>query len=130
MESKYNGLVLGEEHIILCILKSVRMLSCRLKLEEIDYVDETDLDLGQFCIQDGNCCKSLKGRGLTCAGKYDIGFLALIVGSPIPDADTLRAMLNCFCHGQPLRTRVLGSNDHVHIVAAADAVVKAGKQAV
>ena len=52
MESKYNRLVLGEEHIILCILKSVRMLSCRLKLEEIDYVDKTDLDLGDLTLED------------------------------------------------------------------------------
>ena len=52
MESKYNGLVLGEEHIVLCILKSVRMLVSRLELEEVNYVDETDLDLGNLALKD------------------------------------------------------------------------------
>ena len=52
VESKYNRLILGKEHIVLCILKSVRMLGCRLKLKEIDYVDETDLDLGDLTLED------------------------------------------------------------------------------
>ena len=52
VESKYNGLVLGEEHIVLGILKSVRMLVCGLELEEVNYVDETDLDLGDLTLED------------------------------------------------------------------------------
>ena len=39
-------------------------------------------------------------------------------------------MLDGLFHRQPLGARVLGSDQHVDIVAAADAVVKAGEQAV
>ena len=47
-----------------------------------------------------------------------------------PDADSLGAVLHCLLHGEPLGPRVLGCNHHVDIVAAPDAMVVAGEEAV
>ena len=55
------------------------MLGRRLKFEKVDYIDETNLNLGKLALKDRYCCKSFKSRCLTCAGKYDVGILTLVV---------------------------------------------------
>ena len=101
-----------------------------LKLHQVNHIYETDLDLGKVVAQNGNCSECFLGRCVTTAGKYDIGFLTLVVGSPIPDADTLCTMLHSLIHGQPLIAGMLGCNDNIDIVLGTYAVIEAGKQTV
>jgi len=54
----------------------------------------------------------------------------LVVAGPLPDADPFGEMHNCGGHGQPLGQRVLFGNHYIHIVPAAQAVIKDGQRAV
>lgn len=98
VEGEDYRFILGEEQVIFRIGQAVRMLGLGLQLEEVNNVDKTYLDLGQFLVEYGNCCKSFKCGSFACAGKYNVGFCALVVGSPVPYADTLCAVLDCFGH--------------------------------
>lgn len=63
-------------------------------------------------------------------GHDEIGLFACIIGSPRPNTDTLRAVLDSLIHGQPLIRRVFGRHNHVDVALALDTVIKAGQQAV
>ena len=130
MECKDDGLILGKQCVIIHIGQTVRMLIMRLQLHQVDYIDETDLDLRHIVTKDGNCCQRFLGRSITAASQYNIRLLTLIVACPIPDTDTLGTMLNSLLHGQPLMAGMLGCNDNVYIVLASDTVIEAGKQTV
>ena len=68
--------------------------------------------------------------GIAAAGHNYIGLHAPVVGGPLPDADALGAVLYRLVHGEPLGAGVLGGHQHIDIVPALDAVVKAAEQAV
>ena len=102
----------------------------RLQLHQVDHVDDADLQLRNRFAEDSHSREGFKRRGIAAAGHDDIRLLALIVARPLPDTDTLGAVLDSLLHCQPLLSRMLGGYQHVDIVAAADAVVKAGQQAV
>ncbi len=58
------------------------------------------------------------------------GANVLVVAGPLPDADSLGAVLDGGIHRQPLRRRVFARDHDVDIMAAAQAVVHHRKQAV
>ena len=47
----------------------------------------------------------------------------MIVARPLPDTDTLGAVLIGFVHGQPLGRRMFSGYHHVDVVTTAQAVV-------
>ena len=53
-----------------------------------------------------------------------------VVARPVPDADARGAVLDRLVHRQPLRRGLLAGDDHVDVVAAAQAVVGHAQQAV
>ena len=89
MESEYDRLVLSEQSIELSIGQTVRMLALRLQLEQVNNVDESDLDLRHILSHDGNSCQSLQCRSIAAASQNYVRLLTLVVGSPLPDANTL-----------------------------------------
>ena len=78
------------------------------------------VDRGQ-CFQRGN---------VAAAGHDDVGLAAVVVAGEVPDAEADGAMANGFVHGQPLRLRLLAGDDHVDVVAAAQAMVGDREQGV
>ena len=116
VECEDYRLVLGEQCVEVSIRKTVRMLGLRLELEQVNNVDESDLDLRQVLTHDGNSSESLESRGITAASENNVRLFALVVGSPLPDAYTLCAVLNSLLHGEPLGTGMLGSYHNVYIV--------------
>ena len=125
-----NGLILCEQHVVLLIRQAVGMLGVGLELHQVHYVHHTDLQFRQFPPQDRDRRQGLQSGRVAAAGHDHIRLLVLVVGSPVPDADALGAVLHRLVHGQPLGTGVLGGHHDVHIVPALDAVVKAAQQAV
>ena len=130
VEVEDDGLVLGEDRVVVGVGKTVGVYAVRLKFHQVDDVDETDLEPGQIVTQNGGRRERFERRRVAAAGDDDVGFFTLVVGSPIPDAHALRAMLNCLIHGQPLEAGVFGRDDDVDVVLALHAVVEAGEQAV
>ena len=106
------------------------MLLVGLEPHQVHHVDDPYLELGECIPEYCYSRQCLQCRCVSCAGHDYIGLCALVGGSPLPDADSLGAVLYCLLHGEPLGPRVLGCNHHVDIIAAPDAVVIAGEEAV
>ena len=71
---------------------SLRPCGCsaaRLQPHQIDDVDDADFHLRQVLAQDRDRGEHLQGRRVAAAGHHDVGFRALIVARPLPDADAL-----------------------------------------
>ncbi len=112
------------------IRKPVRMLDLGLQPHEVDDVDDTHLELGKALAEDGRCGERLERRHVAAAGEDDVRLSALVVGRPVPDPDAARAVEDRVVHGQELQSRLLAGDDHVHVVAAAQAVVGDREEAV
>ena len=115
--------------------KSVSLSPCgcsvwRLELHEVDDIDDADFQVGQMLAQDGDGGQGFEGGHVAAAGHDDVRRGVLVVAGPLPDADALGAMLDGGVHGQPLRRGVFAGNDDVDVMAAAQAVVHDGQQAV
>src|ERR1700732_4004669 len=54
----------------------------------------------------------------------------LVSRGPLPNSDSVGAMLDGRFHVEPLQRRLLSSNDDVYVVAAAEAVIGYGKEGV
>ena len=67
---------------------------------------------------------------IATARHHHIGLAALVVAGPFPDADAGAAMLDRLVHRQPHRRGLFAGDDHVDVIAAAQAMVGDGEQAV
>ena len=130
VEGEDDGLVGGEDHVVISLRQAVRVLLLALETHQVNDVDNADAQFGERAAQDGDGGQSLKRRRVAAAGHDDVRLLTLVGGCPLPDADALSAVLYGLLHSQPLWTRMFGGDDDVHVVAGADAVVKAAQQAV
>jgi hypothetical protein len=113
------------------VAQAVRMLALRLELHQVHDVDHADLQLGKMLrsrmVHGGQRFQ----RGHVAAAGHDhVRLAALVVAGPRPDADAGGAVLDGGVHVEPLRRRLLAGHDHVHVVAAAQAVVGHGEQRV
>jgi len=64
------------------------------------------------------------------AGQHNIRLAAFIVCCELPCGCAARAMLERLVHVQPLKLRLLAASDDIHIVAAAQAMVKDAQEAI
>ena len=74
--------------------------------------------------------EGFQGRNVAAAGHDHVRLAAAIAARPLPDSQARRAVLDRLIHGQPLRRDLLAGDDDVHVVAAAQAVVGDGQQAI
>ncbi|MPM37374.1 hypothetical protein SDC9_83985 [bioreactor metagenome] len=130
VEGEDDGLILGEQGIVIHVGEAVGVLGVGLELHEVHHVDDTEPKLRQVLAQDGNRGQGLQGGAVSAAGQHCVRLLRLVVGGPLPDADALGAVLYRLLHGQPLGTGMLGGNHHIDVIPAADAVGKGRQQAV
>ena len=101
-----------------------------MQLHQIDDVDDADLQIGRVPAQQIDRGQRLQRRHVAAAGHHDVGLAAAVVAGPFPDAKPGFAMLDRLVHRQPLRRRLLAGDDDVDVVAAAQAVIGDGQQAV
>src|SRR5208282_1085544 len=106
------------------------MLAWRLKGHQVDYVDDAYFDLRDMGMKQLHRRERLKGWYVSAAGHYYVGFRPLVVGRPFPNADSRRAMFYCVIHREPLRRGLFAGDYYVDVVAASEAVVGNGKQAI
>ena len=97
------------------------------QFEQVDYVNNTNLKFWHFVTKDSNSSHDFKCRCITTASHNNIWFFTAVIACPLPDTDTLCAVLNSLLHGQPLAAWMLGSYDCVYIVLTLDAVIEAGE---
>ena len=130
VEGEDDGLVLGEQGVIVLVSQAVGMLPVGLELHQVHHIDHTDLQLREVVVEDGDGGQGLQGGSVAAAGHDHVGLHAPVVGGPLPDADALGAVLHRLVHGEPLGPGVLGGDQDIDVVPALDAVVKAAEQAV
>ena len=119
----------GEERVELAVGQAVRVLGGLLQPHQVDDVDDAHAQVGQALAQDRRGGEDLDGRHVPGAGEDDVG-IAVVVARPVPDADAAGAVQQGVVHAEPRRRRLLAGHDHVDVVAAAQAVVGDGQQAV
>src|SRR5438067_2877763 len=112
-----------EQGVELLIREAVGMLGVRLQAHEVDDVDDAHLQLGQVLAKQRRCGERLEGGDVSAAAEHDVRSPFFIVGRPLPDADAAGAVHDRVLYCQVVQRRLLSRHDHVHVVAAAQAVV-------
>ena len=74
--------------------------------------------------------QGLQRRHIAATGHHDVRLAAAVIAGPRPDAQPRFAVLDRLIHGQPLRRRLFAGDDDIHVVAATQAMVGDGKQAI
>ena len=105
------------------------MLGSRLKRQEVDDVDDAHAQIGRLVAQEDDGGESFERGHVAGAGHDDFG-IAVVVRGPLPDAEAGGAVRDGFVDVEPLRRGLLAGDDEVDVVAAAQAVVGDGEQAV
>lgn len=102
VEVEDNGLVGCEEGRVFRVFEAMRVVTVLDQFEEVDDVDEADLEFGEMVAEKCGCCQRFLRRDITTARHDEVGFLAGIVGSPLPDTNTLCAMSDGVFHVEEL----------------------------
>src|SRR5260370_36870987 len=127
---KDDWLVDCEYGVELTIGKTVGMFGCGLNRHQVNHIDDPDLDVRKMLTQQVDGRKRLQCRDISGTGHHDVRIGSLVIGSPLPDSDSIRAMLDATFHIEPLQCRLLSSNDNVDVVSAAGAVISYPKKGV
>jgi len=120
----------GEDGVELALGQPVRVLGLLLQAHQVDDVDDPHFQVGQALAQQCRGGERLQRRDVAAARKHDVGLGAGVVRGPLPDPDPARAVDDRVVHREVVQRRLLARDDHVHVVAAAQAVVADRQQAV
>ena len=120
----------GEQRVELLVRQAVGMLAVGLQAHQVDDVHHPDLQLGQLAREDRRGGDGLERRHVAGAGQHHVGLCAFVAARPVPHADPARAVRDRLLHRQVVQRGLLAGDDHVDVVAAAQAVVGDRQQAV
>src|ERR1051326_8162181 len=121
--SKDDWFVFGEERVKIRVTQPMRMFAARLESHNIDDVDDTHLQVRKALSQHLDRGECFERWNITGASHDNVWFIAVIVAGPGPDAESGGAMFDGRIHVEPLRRRLFAGDNHVHIMAAAQAVI-------
>src|SRR6266702_3108504 len=99
------------------------MFGCGLNRHQVNHIEDPDLDVRKMLAQEIDRRKRLQCWDISCTGHHRIRFASLVVRGPLPDSDSIRAVLDGRFHIEPLQRRLLSSNDDVDVVPAAEAMI-------
>ena len=117
-----DRLVGGEQRVELVVGQPVRVFGVRLQPHDVDDVDHPHRQVGQFAAQDVGGGQRLQRRDIAGAGQHHVGHTAGIAG-PVPDTQPAGAVRDGGVHVQIGQRGLLACDDHVDVVAAAQAVI-------
>jgi hypothetical protein len=130
VESEDDGPVIGEERGVLGVRQAMRVVAVGDQLEEIHDVDEAHFHFGEVLAEQGSCGEGFLGHDVSAGGDDDVGLFAVVVGGPVPDADTLGAVRDGGVHVEELDVVLLVGDDDVDVIGRAEAMVHCAEQAV
>ena len=119
-----------EQRVELRIGEPVRMLALRLEAHQVDDVDDPDLEVGKPVAKKPSRRERLERRDVATACEDDVRLFVAVIRRPLPDADAAGAVHDRIVHREVVQCRLLARDDHVHVVAAAEAVVGHGQERV
>ena len=105
------------------------MVAGRLEAQQVDHVDHPHPQVRELAPQDRRRGDRLERRNIAGAAEHHVG-LAVAARGPLPDPDAAGAVRDRLLHRQVVERRLLAGDDHVDVVAAAQAVVGDRQQAV
>jgi hypothetical protein len=111
-----DGSVGREERVELAVREAVGVLALGLEAHQVDDVDDAHLQLRQPFAQDRGRRQRLECRYVATAGEDNVGLLVTVVGGPLPDPDSPRAVEDRLLHGQELERGLLACHDDVHVL--------------
>ena len=94
-----------------------------MQTEEINDVNEANLQVRELLLENGNGGERLHGGDIAGASQHHIGILAIVGGSPIPNANALGAMGYGLVHAEILQMGLFVRDDYIDVIAGAQAVV-------
>ena len=100
-----------------------------LQPHEVDDADHPHRQIGQFVAQDVGGGQCLQRRDVAGAGENTVGFGCGVAG-PFPDTEPAGAVCDGLVHGQIGQGGLLTADDHVDVVATAQAMIGNGQQRV
>ena len=130
VEGEDDRFVLRKQRVEVEVAQAVRMLTRRLQLHEIHDVDDTHLQFRYVLADKRHRRECFERRHIAATRHHHIGLAALVIAGPFPDADAGAAMLDRLVHRQPHGCGLFAGHDHIDVIAAAQAMVGDGKQAV
>src|SRR5438105_4938677 len=92
VEVEDDRLIGREERIEIPIRQSMRMFGVWHQTEQVDYIDEPDLEVGELLPQKSDGGESFLCWDVTATDDDCVGFRAFICTRPLPDAQTLCAV--------------------------------------
>src|SRR5437879_13611992 len=74
--------------------EAMRMFGLGLDGHQVNHIDDPDLDISKVLAQQIDGRKRLERRDISGTGHHHIRIASLVVRSPLPDSDSIRAMLD------------------------------------
>src|SRR5438132_13669823 len=103
------------------------MLFHRLKLHQIDDVNDSNLEVRNVLPKQMHGRQRLQGRAIAAAYHHDLRLRSLIIARPFPDSDPYGAVLDRSVPIEVLKRRLLPGHDDIDVVPAAQTMVGYGK---
>lgn len=98
VEVEDDGLVVCEGRDPLAVCQAVGVVGVVDELEEVDDVDEADLEVGEEFAEESGGGEGLVRWDVAARCHDYVGLHALVVAGPVPDAETLGAVLERGVH--------------------------------
>src|SRR5262249_4144062 len=116
MEVEYDWLVRSKQAVEIPVTQAVWVLSFRLQLVQVNYIDVAYFQVGEFISQQSRSSECFLRRYIARTSHHYIWFLTLIVAGRAPDTDASRAMRDCFLHSQILKVILFIADDYVDVI--------------
>lgn len=103
---------------------NLRMVHVRDKLEEVNDVNKTNLELREVLFQESSGSKRLHSRDITATSHNEVRVLVGVTHTrPFPNTKTLGTVRNSSLHVEVLQVILFVGNDNVDIVFAVETVI-------
>ena len=130
VEVEDDRLVDGKQGVEIAIRQPVRVLRAGLQLEQVDHIDETDLEIGKVCPQQRDRGQRFLSGNVAGGCQHHVGFAALVVAGPIPNADALGAVSDGCIHVHVLKMHLFVGDNYVDVVLAPQTMIGDRKKGV
>ena len=112
------------------VIEPMRVDIWRVQGHQVDDVHHAHLQFGQVMAQPPCRSNGFHGHDIPGTRQHDIRLNAVCIAGPLPDGKTTRAMVNGLLHGKVLQVELFIDHNQVHIVAAAQTMIRNREQTV
>lgn len=123
VEVENDGFIFCEKGFKFIVAETVRVVEMWDKLEKIDNVYETDLDLWEMLAEKSDSGERLLSWNITARRHHNVWFFIDTIGSKFPNTNTLGTMGDRIVHVEILEMLLLISDNDIDVVSTTKAMV-------